>query len=268
MGLRGSGESATPTAGPAETTIEHQNLGPEIGAVYDNLKPDGVQVSGIPYTAAPVPELQGDIALQLTRDIVKKAAPLSKAGQAEFVAKLVKDGLPTPASVREGATNLKKEILDRVSHCPHGKILLAGYSQGAWVIRVTLDELKHSPGVDWPAVSANIKGIGLLADPYNAIYHPSLPEDLKAKSNGVCAAEDPVCNNPFTSPHLDRCFPHLTGLCPHIRYTTDRGPTDKGVPGTGNEMTGVENVAFHLRLSLVQLPPGPVPVPSVRPDVR
>ncbi|WP_392748926.1 cutinase family protein [Streptomyces sp. LN590] len=131
-------------------------------------------------------------------------------------------------------------IRNRVAQCPHQKIILSGYSQGAWVIRMALQALKQQPDVNWSEIEGAIAGIGLIADPYNKIFMPPVPEELESRTFKVCLPGDVVCNNPVDNYPSPKCDP-FTILCPHVRYGTEQGAGGR---------TKIQEVADFLRTRL------------------
>jgi hypothetical protein len=177
-------------------------------------------------------------------------------------AEVAKNGFPVPDSVREGAANLEADLLAQVRAC-HGqtqKIVLAGYSQGNWVIRVALDALKRDHPDEWPDIVSSISGIGLVADPYNPLARPSLPAELdKGQTVRVCLPDDAVCNDPFTVPTGDvNCIITFNILCPQVRYGTE--PT---VPGSNK--SAIQEISSSLQLGLLSPKiPGQLGCPRTR----
>ncbi|WP_328455351.1 cutinase family protein [Streptomyces sp. NBC_00386] len=255
IGVRGSGQTPEVEGHPEIP----RDLGPEIGGVYENLAPLGVQVYGLPYPAKKVEEIAADSAEKLFFDLVRNGG-VTVNGVALTAAEVVKNGFPIPDSVREGAANLEADLLAQVRAC-HGqnqKIVLAGYSQGNWVIRVALDAFKRDHPDEWPDIVSSISGIGLVADPYNPLARPSLPAELdKGQTIRACLPDDAVCNDPFTVPTGDvNCIITFSILCPHVRYGTE--PT---VPRS--EKSAILEISSSLQLGLLSPKiPGAVGVPS------
>jgi Cutinase len=242
IGVRGSNENPTPVGQP-NTNTPKQNLGDEIGAVYDRIS-GSVQAYPLPYPAVSVPDLQSDMVEKLWEELQKNGSA-TVDGVTVTMAEALANGLPIPDSVREGADLLEKAILDRVNSCPDQKIVLAGYSQGSWVIRVALDALSHRS--DWSEVSDKISGVGLLADPYNVIARPALPKSLvdAGRTQTVCLPGDPVCKDPQK---IGDCAPNATvERCEHLRYALDNDPTTGSTP--------VNEISLFLDLSLRDLHP-------------
>jgi hypothetical protein len=153
-----------------------------------------------------------------------------------------------PLGIGGGATaNLEADLLAKVGHC-HGrnqKIVLSGYSQGAWVIRVALAALKAGHPDKWADARDSISGIGFVADPYNKFFKPQLPEEFGlGKSYSDCLPGDPICNDPRTTlKGVSDCKFGKALSCPHLLY----GITDIGkVPGK----TAIQDVAAFLQRGL------------------
>ncbi|MFF7845239.1 cutinase family protein [Streptomyces ossamyceticus] len=169
------------------------------------------------------------------------------------LAYVLANGLPVPDSVREGAELLESAILERVRNCPDQKIVVAGYSQGSWVVRVALDALSRRD--DWPQVSERISGVGLLADPYNVLARPGLPRNLvnSGRTFTICLPGDPVCNDPR---RIGDCAPDATEeRCVHLRYARDTDPAIGTTP--------VRQVSLFLDISLRDLRPNLPPAVGV-----
>jgi hypothetical protein len=67
------------------------------------------------------------------------------------------------SSIYEGENKLYSMIEDEEAHCPSEKLILVGYSQGAWVIHLALRDLE---GNDLAALSpAHLGAVLLLANP-------------------------------------------------------------------------------------------------------
>ncbi|MFV2000005.1 MAG: cutinase family protein [Acidimicrobiia bacterium] len=107
------------------------------------------------------------------------------------------------ASVRRGADSLRIAIDDISTRCPDTQIVLVGYSQGAQVIKVAMENTL-------PEV--RIGAVGLLADPTREPSQPGvvrlggrsglrggsfgaipLPGYLRPVTVDVCAPEDSIC---------------------------------------------------------------------------
>ncbi|MFF7975877.1 cutinase family protein [Streptomyces sp. NPDC007905] len=245
IGVRGSDEKPEVEGNP----VIPRDLGPEVGRISTYLS--DTQVYGLPYPAAKVfPNLATDSAEKLAYELAKNKAisvivggnPVTKTAE-----QVKREGFPVPDSVKEGAANLEADLLAQVGHC-HGqkqKVVLAGYSQGAWVIRVALAALKRDHPHQWADVLDSISGIGLLADPYNKFFQPPLPEEFGLKNSySVCLPGDPVCNDPLTTLEGVRdCTVGEPLSCTHLLY----GITDIGkVPGK----TAIQDVATFLQRGL------------------
>lgn len=240
IGVRGSGEEGLPHQGLTTT----RDLGIFGGAIADGLKSSGALAYGLPYPAASVPELvQNDVDKLIRKHWLDALA--GGPGAARIAADLKENGFPVPDSVERGAEGLEMDIVNRVTACPNQKILLTGYSQGAWVIRLALDRLQHrTEKPDWETIRSKIAGIGLLADPFNDFFKPELPPDVVGRTLKICDSEDPVCNDLTKTPRNERCLSDPpTILCPHFRYGTEVAA------GTGGK-TGVQAITDFLRRKL------------------
>ncbi|MFI1036072.1 cutinase family protein, partial [Streptomyces sp. NPDC020951] len=150
IGLRGSGQNDILPKGSELQKV----LGPEVSGIAEGLGADVLDY-GVPASAYPAvkPEdLMKDVAGQLgdrlktaenTPPISLLPAPQRLGAAVTAVGvQIAVTGLKTPDSVAKGAARLQQDLRDRVHACPTQKIVLAGYSQGAWAIRVALDKLK------------------------------------------------------------------------------------------------------------------------------
>ena len=114
------------------------------------------------------------------------------------------------ASIDTGVANLKAFLNSRSAQCPDEKLVLAGYSQGALVISIVLDEWWTTDGLAYERLG----GIYLIANPANSPYfggnnigtshgatgiaaarywYPSLTSDLASITYSLCNFGDPVC---------------------------------------------------------------------------
>ncbi|NEW71025.1 cutinase family protein [Streptomyces rapamycinicus] len=93
-----------------------------------------------------------------------------------------------PDSTQFGAIQLAAAVRAQ-AECPnHQKIFLAGYSQGALVVREALALLP-------PDVRSRISGIALFGDPIvPRRLGPEVPADLAGRTTSQCADGDPVCD--------------------------------------------------------------------------
>jgi outer membrane protein assembly factor BamB len=197
IGVAGSGELNVPNS---------LHMGPAVKAVYD------------------------EVASSAHGDVV--ASALNYPADAVWPDLLVKPW-KYAASVNTGISRLQQAVTDRRTQCgPGTKVLLGGYSQGAWVIGNSLTGM----GV---ANSATIAGIALLGDPrYDhrsraalgsqardgvaLLVPPVRPSylipGLVDRTRSWCLTDDPVCSG-TKSPATRSC---LTGVlsCPHFKYST------------------------------------------------
>ncbi|MFI8901137.1 cutinase family protein, partial [Streptomyces virginiae] len=122
-----------------------------------------------------------------------------------------------PESTKTGAELLADEIRKHAA-CPGQKILLAGYSQGAVLVREAVNMLPRE-------IQDRISGIALFGDPLTmpgTRIGAALPKRLSAKS--WCAKGDPICDTKVSVYHrytrlLALCSNKpLSGLCEHFNY--------------------------------------------------
>jgi hypothetical protein len=176
------------------------------------------------------------------------------------------NGLKT---VDDTANTLLHAVQASHKQCPSTRILLAGYSMGAWIINDMLTKMLAKPG-DW----SNIKGIELYGDPcyisgsYKGLVRESYPDlnhcmldswypypepanFVPFKVQSQCYEHDPICGRGFTGKNLfdkQRLFtlaqcnytpsPSKAGACPHFDY-------EVGGPGKGSTAEGGKFLAQH-----------------------
>ncbi|WP_435857136.1 cutinase family protein [Streptomyces rishiriensis] len=265
IGLRGSGQNDILPQGSELQKV----LGPEVSGIAEGLGADVLDY-GVPasaYPAVKAEDLMTDVAGQLGAKLktAENTPPISllpapqRLGAAVTAVgvQIAVTGLKTPDSVAKGAARLQQDLRDRVHACPTQKIVLAGYSQGAWAIRVALDKLKDDP--NWPQIRDSISGIGFVGEPNEIWAHPRLSQELRDRTYSACAPGDPVCGNVLGTVFDHRCFNPFNPpagfniLCPHLRYGTEAG--------VGPDLTYIQDVANSLRLRLNGLPSGPLVLP-------
>jgi len=120
--------------------------------------------------------------------------------------------LSLPSATNAGAAALASQMWDRYFTCPDASLVVAGYSQGAWVIDKALRMLS-ADGPAGKAVLGNVKGVFLMGDPAWANSTPyqqgvaskfdegysNAPAYLangipKSRFFSICAGADPICN--------------------------------------------------------------------------
>ncbi|MEU2857541.1 cutinase family protein, partial [Streptomyces mirabilis] len=143
--------------------------------------------------------------------------PIAFYGKSDFESKSPK----VPESTTAGAKHLRDEILKHAA-C-NQKILLAGYSQGAVVVREAVNMLP-------PDIQDKISGIALFADPVSlagARIGAKLPRDLAQRTISQCNEFDPICDTRL--PKDDRrtsallecgVLGNFPGSCKHFSYST------------------------------------------------
>ncbi|MEU1216377.1 cutinase family protein [Streptomyces sp. NPDC005790] len=128
-------------------------------------------------------------------------------------------GLKVPDSTEFGAIQLAYIVRSQAEACPDQKIFLAGYSQGALVVRAALHLLS-------PDIRARINGIAFFGDP--AWVGPTLPSDLTGRTTSQCAKNDPVCDRKAPVSAGLACLAgaakggllrRLGSTCPHFSYS-------------------------------------------------
>ncbi|MFE0358858.1 cutinase family protein [Streptomyces nigra] len=168
-----------------------------------------------------------------------------KFGPAEYVKERFKGERP---EVVAGAAALKRQLASRISDCRGTEhYVLAGFSQGAWVIH---QYLKSAP----KEVLDKISGVAVLGDPQfkktgiipkllpNYVINPYFPPGVRHQS--LClsydlpragrAVNDPICRFSLVDftrgdeSDLRNCELAAKGLidtiwCPHLRYVQSGG---------------------------------------------
>jgi len=145
------------------------------------------------------------------------------------------------ASGASGASTVVSDI-QLVDHACQGQphyFVLAGYSQGAWVIHDAL----HTLATADPSALAEISGVALFGDPDFLPYepwvrdfkwldpapgsatlagqgYPVIPgQRLVARTASYCFPNDPVCQaTPWNIAFLPACAVPYNLLCPHFDY--------------------------------------------------
>jgi Mg-chelatase subunit ChlD len=138
IAARGSGDPEEGSPGPILT--------PFIKQLENQANPGAVNGEGLDYPAVAV------IPSKLTLGVSALGGP----GVAEVV--LAKKLLDYKHSVDAGVTNLVKVVKARAARCPDVKLVLAGYSQGAHVVRDALNRLGP--------LASHIGAVALFGDPH------------------------------------------------------------------------------------------------------
>jgi cutinase len=164
-------------------------------------------------------------------------------------------------TVNGTAISLLTDLQAFTKQCPSMRILLAGYSMGAWIINDLLTQMLAA-GHGWP----NIKAIQLYGDPcwysngksgsHKGLAREALPDTCVSKSTypypaassklpfkvrTSCNDRDPICGEGFSSINDQLKFvkencnyspsPSKSGACPHFNYEVEgpaRGATAQG----------------------------------------
>jgi hypothetical protein len=143
--------------------------------------------------------------------------PLEYTAHGAGVDDIIADLEGLAVSVAQGTDRMLTRLRDEAARCPDQMILLAGYSQGAWVIHNALDVI-----ADEEEVAGRIGGVALVADPRrsnpDAVNRggagqstgiaswtwPSLntpvPDRFAAATTSLCVDNDPICD--FTVANL------------------------------------------------------------------
>ncbi|MFI0225650.1 cutinase family protein [Streptomyces lydicus] len=138
------------------------------------------------------------------------------------------------ASTLEGVTEIGLNVAETLRRCPSTHFVLAGYSQGAWVIdeylRQSHTPLGHIDGVALygdPQWDHGTKGKGLarrLAKPHLSGGYPD-PPNYRGRIQTLCANKDPVCGEGYGDLGVGAQVIDASNCekpkCPHLAY----GPT-------------------------------------------
>jgi hypothetical protein len=145
------------------------------------------------------------------------------------------------ASVASGASAVVSDIqlLDAACHGQPHHYVLAGYSQGAWVIHDAL----HALAAEGPSKLGEISGVALFGDPdflpfkswvrdfkwvdlaigSAALFrqgYTAIPGQVAPRTASYCFPNDPVCQATTTNigGYLPACLVPYNLLCPHFDY--------------------------------------------------
>ncbi|MET9568537.1 cutinase family protein, partial [Streptomyces virginiae] len=121
-------------------------------------------------------------------------------------------------TAKAAAKELVNVLRAHVEKCQKQKIYLAGYSQGAAVIREVLNSA--------PELHGAISGIVLFGDA--VIFGKKLPSGLENKTLDICVPGDPICGVALES--WGNCVMNSPS-CPHFSYATksEDGPSQASV---------------------------------------
>jgi hypothetical protein len=217
IAARGSGETPTTKwyVPSAYTSDKYQGAGAELWSLYQQLQqrsPGYIAFYPVMYPAANVfPDLiDGNLKLYT-------------------------------ASVASGASTVVSDIqlLDHACYGQPHHYVLAGYSQGAWVIHDAL----HALAAEGPSKLAEISGVALFGDPDFLPFKPwvrdfewldlargsaavagqgytDIPAQVAPRTASYCFPNDPVCQaSAFNIKNfLPACLVPYNLLCPHFDY--------------------------------------------------
>ena len=160
LGMRGSGESADSDA-----------LGNRVRQIYEGLKKQYINdplpseptfsAIGIPYEANPVP---------LTQSTESPWAAINSVGNY------------TPGAW-DGSVRLIRQMQEQVERCGDSgqRIVLGGYSQGAWSVHAALQYLDQAD----PQLLAHVGAVALLADPLRS-------DEVQLENQGYAGPHDGI----------------------------------------------------------------------------
>ncbi|PWD52038.1 hypothetical protein C8046_16695 [Serinibacter arcticus] len=142
IGVRGSGESAT----------EHGGYGRIVERIRDGVRlpSEGkttVTEVALEYPALPIGSWSGPSLVSAVLDIGNNFLTFDMTSRPGYM-----------ESVQTGADNLIETLDDQYVRCPDQQVVLAGYSQGAWVIHLALARRGNH-------ATSQISGVALIADP-------------------------------------------------------------------------------------------------------
>lgn len=177
LGVRGSGEA------PQDQSVVAYETRRELGKPLPRAYP---AVS----TSAPNPVGFGGPISSTYRGLLYQADRLSLLSPSQISARAI--AYPAPpvsefaintdkylSSVTIGAENLRAELQAIRGYCPTGKIVLAGYSQGADVINAAMALEQRAAGAS--KVMTQVRKIALMGDPS---HRPNRPENTGAGGYG------------------------------------------------------------------------------------
>jgi hypothetical protein len=205
VGARGSGEDA----------IKHGGFGSTVEAAY--------KIVDRAYGARVRPDSLGT---------AYQALPVSDLGNVAKYEGSIRSGIDTATA------HIQAAIARWPSPCARRlRVLVAGYSQGAWVALETANGLSSA---DRKSISA----VALFGNPdswqgLRAAPASSLASDLRPKVHSYCVSHDPVCSfnsDPLSVPKLNDCI-HSKASCPHFHYT-DRPSGDPYADQAGRFLAG------------------------------
>jgi hypothetical protein len=176
IGVRGSGE------------IDNRGFGETVGAFSRQLEalgnPGVVESEGLDYSAVAAVPSKPTLAFGIAR------------GPGTTAVMVGKKALEYRNSVHEGIDNLVHVVKQRASGCPDVKLVLAGYSQGAQVVREALPRLT--------SVASHIGGVALFGDPGFDPHSRAAEGTYSKKSHGLLGLP----------PHdFPAAFPHVVSYC-------------------------------------------------------
>ncbi|MFF1473702.1 cutinase family protein [Streptomyces mirabilis] len=195
----------------------------------DETRPSGG--TGLPTTNSPTMN-------QLADDLKPYG---TSQDQVDYVAESIGDdlrgqflGATYSQSVAQGKQQLINKLYLLRHHCPNTKIAVAGYSQGAQVVRETYAGLSGSDPAD-QALLHHTYAIALFGDPHHrpgdvinvepetaqapgALWpsYPPLPDNMLGRLRSWCLPMDPICTG-FSKVKLALCVP-FSPYCPHLHY--------------------------------------------------
>jgi Cutinase len=216
IGARGSGEAPTSNwYSLSAYDDKYRGLGPEIWSLYQQLQQRSRGY--LPFLPVMYP------AANVFPDLVDGNLQLYTASVASGASAVVSD----------------IQLLDHACDGTPHHYVLAGYSQGAWVIHDALQAL----AAEGPAKLAEISGVALFGDPDFLPFKPwvrdfkwvdlafgsaavagqgytDIPAQVAPRTASYCFPNDPVCQaSTFNIEHfLPECLIPYNPLCPHFDY--------------------------------------------------
>ena len=178
LAVRGSGE--TPQDHPVVAYETERELGQPLPSAYPNVSSSSPDLVGF---GTPVASTYRGLLYQADR--LPSLDPTKISARAiAYPASPVPEFLITPSkylrSVTIGAENLRTELQTITSTCPNGKVVLAGYSQGADVINAAMALEQRAD--ESSKVMTQVRKIALMGDPSHL---PNRSENVGAGGYGT-----------------------------------------------------------------------------------
>ncbi|ORV57627.1 cutinase [Mycobacterium europaeum] len=99
------------------------------------------------------------------------------------------------ASAQSGADNLVAHVQDMIGRCPHTRMVLGGFSQGAGVIDLATPAMPAQAADHVAAIAVFGNPTSALANRLSGAVFPPIGPPYAAKTVDMCAAGDPACSD-------------------------------------------------------------------------